>query len=78
MTYHIGNSDPGHMYLKQQLEKNMKITFTNPSKNSAEKKEKKKQERQPQSFWGYTPRMPIAKLFALHRNAINSITVLGF
>ena len=66
MTYHIGNSDPGHMYLKQQLEKNMKITFTSPSKNSAEKEEKKKkkdnrktfgvtrQECQLQSFLRYT------------------------
>ena len=58
MTYHIGNSDPGHMHLKQQLEKNMKITFTSPSKNSAEKEEKKK-------------RKTTAKLLGLHAKNAN-------
>ena len=30
MEYHINKSDPGHTPLKQQLEKNLKITFVNP------------------------------------------------
>ena len=40
IAYHI-NSDPGYTHLKQQLEKNLKITFTSPSKNTT-KKEKEK------------------------------------
>ena len=41
IVYHINNSDPGYTRLKQQLEKNLKITFTSPSKNTT-KKEKEK------------------------------------
>ena len=40
-AYHINNSDPGHTDLKQQLEKNMKITFTSPSKKTTEKEKEK-------------------------------------
>ena len=36
-TYFINNSDPGHKHLKQQLEKNLKISVANPSKNDNEK-----------------------------------------
>ena len=55
---HHSNSDPGHTRLGQQLEKNLKITFASPSKNTVEKKKDKKI-------------MAIAKLFVLHANAIN-------
>ena len=41
IAYHINNSDPGYTRLKQQLEKNLKINFTSPSKNTT-KKEKEK------------------------------------
>ena len=37
-AYHINYSDPGHNCSKQQLDKNLKITFASPSKNVAEKK----------------------------------------
>ena len=60
MVYHINNSDPGHTRLRQQLEKNLKITFASPSKNAVEKKKEKKI-------------MAIAKLFALHANTINQV-----
>ena len=39
--YHINDSDPGHTRLKQQLKKNLKITFASPPKNAAEKKKEK-------------------------------------
>ena len=34
---HINNSNSGHTRLKQQLYKNLKITFASPSKNAVEK-----------------------------------------
>ena len=40
IAYHIIDSDPGHTRSKQQLDKNFKITFTRPSKNTAEKENK--------------------------------------
>ena len=49
-TYHINNSDPCHMYLNQQLGKNLKITFVCPSENTDEK-EKKKQNDNCEAFW---------------------------
>ena len=52
----INNCDPGHKHLKQQLEKNLKITLVSPSKKAVEKNEEKLI-------------MAIAKLFALHANA---------
>ena len=52
---HINNSDPGHTRSKQQLEKNLKITFASLSKKAVEKNKQKKI-------------MAIAKLFALHAN----------
>ena len=55
---HINNSDPSHTRLKQQLDKNLKITFASPSKSAEEKKKDSKI-------------IAIAKLFALHANAIN-------
>ena len=39
MAYHINNSHPDHTCLKQQLEKNLKITLASPSRKS-NKKEK--------------------------------------
>ena len=36
-AYHINNSDPGDTRLKQQMEKNLKITFASQSKNDDEK-----------------------------------------
>ena len=58
MAYHINNSDPGHTRLKEQLKKNLKITFINPSKNALEEKKI----------------VAIAKFFALHANAIKYFT----
>ena len=37
-AYHIDNSDPGHIH----LQKNLKITFANTSKNAVGKNEEKK------------------------------------
>ena len=37
MADHINNSNSGHTRLKQQLDKNLKITFASPSKNAVEK-----------------------------------------
>ena len=34
--------DPGHTHLKQQLDKNLKITFASRSKNAVEKNEENK------------------------------------
>ena len=53
---HFNNSGPGHTRSKQQLEKNLKITFASLSKKAVEKNKQKKI-------------MAIAKLFALHANA---------
>ena len=36
-TAYINNSHPGHTRLKQQLEKNLKITFASPSKKGNKK-----------------------------------------
>ena len=63
MTCHINNSGPGHVSLKQQSEKNMKVNSVSPSKNTKEKKKRKT--------------MAITKLFALHANAINRLTNKG-
>ena len=38
----VNNSDHGHTHLKQQLEKNLKITSASPSKNAVERKKEKK------------------------------------
>ena len=51
-TYHINKSNPGHTRLKQQLEKNLKITFASPFKNVVEKK-KENNIMQLQSFLRY-------------------------
>ena len=40
-AYHINNSDPDHTHLKQQYQKNMKITSACPSKNNNEKEKDK-------------------------------------
>ena len=40
-AHHIINSDPGHTRSKQHLDKTSKITFTSPSKNTAEKEKTK-------------------------------------
>lgn len=56
MAYHINNSDPGNMHLKQQLDKNLKKAFASPSKNVTRKKKRKN--------WNGN-----RKLFALHTNA---------
>ena len=37
-AYHINKSDPGRTPLKQQLDKNLKITLVSSSKNVLEKK----------------------------------------
>ena len=37
-AYHINKSDPGRNPLKQQLDKNLKITLVSSSKNTVEKK----------------------------------------
>ena len=37
-AYHINNSDTDHTLWKQQLDKNLKITFASPSKDVVEKK----------------------------------------
>ena len=37
-AYHINNSAPGHVRLKQQLDKSLKITFASSSKNALGKK----------------------------------------
>ena len=37
-AYYINNSDTGHTLWKQQLDKNLKITFASPSKDVVEKK----------------------------------------
>ena len=58
MAYHINNSDPGHTRLKEQLKKNLKITFISPSKIALEEKKI----------------VAIAKFFALHANAIKYFT----
>ena len=36
-AYHMNNSDPDHTYLKQQSDKNLKITFASLSRKSDEK-----------------------------------------
>ena len=38
MAYHVNKSDIGHTSLKQYEKKNTLTTFTDPSKNSDEKK----------------------------------------
>ena len=53
-AYHIINSDPGHTRLKQQLDKILRMTFTNLSRKSDEKEKKKKLEWQLQSFLRFT------------------------
>ena len=52
----VNNSDHGHTHLKQQLEKNLKITSANPSKNTVQRKKEKKT-------------MATVKLFVLRANA---------
>ena len=39
-AYHMNNYDPGHTRLNQEFEKNMKINFGSPPKNSSRKNEK--------------------------------------
>ena len=58
-AYHI-NSDPGHAPSKQQLDKNLKITFASPSKGNDQKEKEKKK------------RKAIAMRFALHADAKQS------
>ena len=41
-TAYINNSDPGLTRIKQQVEKNLKITFASPSRKSEEKEKEKK------------------------------------
>ena len=41
-AYHINNSDPGHVRLKYQLEKNLKIILASPSKKGDDKEKEKK------------------------------------
>ena len=41
-VYYINNSNPDHTHLKQQLEKNLEITFATPSENHVEKGKKQK------------------------------------
>ena len=41
-AYHINNSDPGHVRLKYQLEKNLKINFASPPKKGDDKEKEKK------------------------------------
>ena len=38
----INNSDPGHTHLKQQFDKNLKITFASPPGKGDEKEKEKK------------------------------------
>ena len=46
MADHIINSDPGHTFSMQQFDKNLKLTFASPSKNTEEKKKEENKERQ--------------------------------
>ena len=64
-TYHINNSNAGHTSLKQQLEKNLKLTFASSPKNAVEKNEEKKI-------------VAIAKIFALHVNAKRGFNTRAF
>ena len=59
MAYHVNKSDIGHKCLKQHDKKNTLTTFTDPPKNSDEKKGEKKKK---------TAARAILKLFALHSN----------
>ena len=56
-AYHIINTDPGQTHSKQQLNKNLKITFASPSKNTDENEKDKKK------------RKANGKCFVLHANA---------
>ena len=80
MTYNIINSDPGHTHSKQQLNKNLKITFASPPKGTMEKEKKKnkKKKKQLQRFalHAYARRRKkqkaTVKRFALQANVINT------
>ena len=63
-TYHSINSDPVHTRSKRQLDKNLKITFTSPSKSTDEKEKVGKK------------RKAIAKRFALHVKVVNSFRII--
>ena len=64
-TYHINNSNAGHTRLKQQLEKNLKLTFASSPKNAVEKNKEKKI-------------VAIAKIFALHVNEKRDFNTRAF
>ena len=63
---YIHKSNPSHTWLKQKQEKNLRITFTSPSKPALGRRKIKGQ---------ITISMAIAKLFALHENSKNHTSI---